>query len=83
MSCGRRFDGVERTAPDYKGLSQDADLWRPRPRVHCNLRPIPQPDSVRLALARESRAANEAIGRTSEPDGRDRDRLVLGLMEQR
>jgi hypothetical protein len=43
-------------------------------KVVAFVRSMPQADSQRLALARELRAANEAIGRTREPDGRDRNR---------
>lgn len=43
-------------------------------KVEAFVRTMPQPDSQRLALARELRAANNAIGREQHPDGRGRSR---------
>lgn len=43
-------------------------------RVEAFVRAMPQPDSQRLALARELRAANGARGREKSPHGKDRSR---------
>lgn len=43
-------------------------------KVEAFVRTMPQPDSQRLALARELRAANNAISREQHPDRRDRSR---------
>jgi hypothetical protein len=43
-------------------------------KVETFVRSMPQPDSQRLALARELRAANSALGRDRGTDGRDRSR---------
>ena len=43
-------------------------------KVEAFVRSMPQPDTQRLALARELRAANARLGRSSAEPGRDRGR---------
>jgi hypothetical protein len=43
-------------------------------KVEAFVRSMPQPDTQRLALARELRAANARLGRSSPEPGRDRGR---------
>jgi hypothetical protein len=53
------------------GDSWDRDLGA---KVAAFVRSMPQPDSQRLALARELRALNQTLGRPQAPGGRERDR---------
>jgi hypothetical protein len=43
-------------------------------KVEAFVRSMPQPDSQRLALARELRAANQALDRPPPSEGKERDR---------
>ena len=55
-------------------MSSDAADRALGSRVEAFVQSMPQPDSQRLALARELRAVNQMIKRERDSDGRDRAR---------
>lgn len=69
-----RVRGLYLAQAQLLGRSPDATDRTLGAKVEAFVRSMPQPDTRRLALARELRAANAALGREKPEGGRERDR---------
>ncbi|WP_312162748.1 relaxase/mobilization nuclease domain-containing protein [Phenylobacterium sp.] len=69
-----RVRGLYLAQAQFLGRSPDTTDQALGARVEAFVRSMPQPDSRRLALARELRAANAVLGRERPDDGKERGR---------
>ena len=69
-----RVRGLYLTQAQLLGRAPNAADRALGAKVEAFVRSMPQPDTRRLALARELRAANAALGRDRSDSGKDRDR---------